>query len=139
MRSASLPCENSVEGSEICAERDFFIDNLLVRIHFIIEMIRWTGLAPCNLPSQSLFSRISYILRRKKTHAKILRIEANTATMYYSGLHTGRVVGCTEGWTLHWRVLGVGFPHIATLQTVARREGRRKGPGGTEKRPKELV
>jgi len=27
-------------------ERDFFIDNLLVRIHFIIEMIWWTGLAP---------------------------------------------------------------------------------------------
>ena len=28
------------------AERDFFIDNLLVRIHFIIKMIRRTGLAP---------------------------------------------------------------------------------------------
>jgi len=28
------------------AEREFFIDNLLVRIHFIIMMIRWTGLAP---------------------------------------------------------------------------------------------
>ena len=27
-------------------ERDFFIDNLLVQIHLIIEMIRWTGLAP---------------------------------------------------------------------------------------------
>ena len=27
-------------------EGDFFIDNLLVRIHFIIVMIRWTGLAP---------------------------------------------------------------------------------------------
>jgi len=27
-------------------ERDFFIDNLLVRIHMIIVMIRWTGLAP---------------------------------------------------------------------------------------------
>ena len=27
-------------------ERDFFIDNLLVRIHFIIEIIWWTGLAP---------------------------------------------------------------------------------------------
>jgi len=28
------------------AEIEFFIDNLLVRIHFIIVMIRWTGLAP---------------------------------------------------------------------------------------------
>jgi len=27
-------------------EREFFIDNLLVRIHFIIVMIRRTGLAP---------------------------------------------------------------------------------------------
>ena len=27
-------------------ERDFFVDNLLVRFHFIIVMIRWTGLAP---------------------------------------------------------------------------------------------
>ena len=26
--------------------REFFIDNILVRIHFIIEMIWWTGLAP---------------------------------------------------------------------------------------------
>ena len=27
-------------------ERNFFIDNLLVQIHLIIVMIRWTGLAP---------------------------------------------------------------------------------------------
>jgi len=27
-------------------EREFFIDDLLVRIHYIIVMIRWTGLAP---------------------------------------------------------------------------------------------
>ena len=27
-------------------ERECFIDKLLVRIHFIIVMIRWTGLAP---------------------------------------------------------------------------------------------
>jgi hypothetical protein len=30
-------------------EREFFIDDLLVRIHFIIEMIWWTGLAPLKL------------------------------------------------------------------------------------------
>ena len=29
------------------AAREFVIDNLLVRNHFIIVMIRWTGLAPC--------------------------------------------------------------------------------------------
>jgi len=27
-------------------EREVFIDNLLARIHFVIVMIRWTGLAP---------------------------------------------------------------------------------------------
>jgi len=27
-------------------EREFFIDNLLFRIHFTIVMSRWTGLAP---------------------------------------------------------------------------------------------
>jgi len=27
-------------------EKEIFIDNLLVRIHFIMVMIRWTGLAP---------------------------------------------------------------------------------------------
>ena len=27
-------------------EREFFIDNLMVRIHSIIVMMRWTGLAP---------------------------------------------------------------------------------------------
>jgi len=27
-------------------EREFFIDNLLVRFHLITVMIRWTGLAP---------------------------------------------------------------------------------------------
>ena len=31
---------------EINTERKCFIDNLLDRIHFIIVMIRWTGLAP---------------------------------------------------------------------------------------------
>ena len=34
------------EASVFCSERDFFIDNLLVRTYFIIVMIRWTGLAP---------------------------------------------------------------------------------------------
>ena len=41
------------------SERDFFIDNLLVRIHFIVVMIRWTGLAPrapAAIASSSLLS-----------------------------------------------------------------------------------
>ena len=46
----TLPIERELEPSWLCSrlttERKFFIDNLLVRIHFIIVMIRWTGLAP---------------------------------------------------------------------------------------------
>jgi len=35
-------------GDRVCLSGDIeeFIANLLVRIHFIIVMIRWTGLAP---------------------------------------------------------------------------------------------
>ena len=35
-----------VPAQVIHPEREFFIDNLLVRIHLIVAMIRWTGLAP---------------------------------------------------------------------------------------------
>ena len=31
----------------IVREGEFFVKDLLVRIHFIIEMIWWNGLAPC--------------------------------------------------------------------------------------------
>ena len=37
--SGDAPSWQSTEG-------DFLIDNLLVQTHFIIVMIRWTGLAP---------------------------------------------------------------------------------------------
>jgi len=45
-------------------EREFFIDNLLVRIHFIIVMNRWTGLAPCEFGFPSPGSRTSTVLER---------------------------------------------------------------------------
>jgi len=35
-----------LSGARAYREREFFIDNLLVRMLFIIVMIRWTGLAP---------------------------------------------------------------------------------------------
>ena len=31
--------------ARVVCEKEFFIDNLLVRIHFIVGMIRWAGLA----------------------------------------------------------------------------------------------
>jgi len=41
--SASPPTPRSATPA---AEPELFIDQLLVRIHFIIVMMRWTGLAP---------------------------------------------------------------------------------------------
>ena len=37
---------HSPAGAQVPRERELFIDNLLVRIHLIIVIIRWTGLAP---------------------------------------------------------------------------------------------
>jgi len=49
-RSSSSPYPDSMcalqEGFRVQGLRDFFIDNLLVRVHFIIVMVSWTGLAP---------------------------------------------------------------------------------------------
>ena len=38
-----MSAEHSFADALTVAKREFFIDNLLVRIHFIIVMIRWTG------------------------------------------------------------------------------------------------
>ena len=52
----ALPSPRSNVSRPSCpaSEREFFIDNLLARIHFIIEMIRWTGLAPWARHSTSI-------------------------------------------------------------------------------------
>ena len=38
--------DSSASSAPLQQDKKFVIDNLLVRIHFIIEMIWWTGLAP---------------------------------------------------------------------------------------------
>ena len=48
-------------------EREFFIVNLLVQIHFIIEMIRWTGFAPWEFESPFPGSRTSTSLVHAST------------------------------------------------------------------------
>jgi len=40
------PLEPLAPAPHVPRQREFFIDNLLVRIHFIIVMMRWTGIAP---------------------------------------------------------------------------------------------
>ena len=52
-------------------EREFFIDNLLVRIYFILEMIWWTGLTPWEFEFSFPGSRISTFLEpRSKSKAQ---------------------------------------------------------------------
>ena len=49
-------------------ERDFLIDNLLVRIHFIVLMIMWTGLAPWEFEFSFPGSLISTFLAAGDLH-----------------------------------------------------------------------
>ena len=63
-------CERKLLGLEDSVdpvEGEFFIDDLLVRIHFIIVMTRWTGLAPwvLNLPSPGNLTSIFLLQVRK--------------------------------------------------------------------------
>ena len=68
----------TIAGNDVCAnsdigfgasppstwrEREFFVDNLLVRIHFIIVMFWWTGLAPWEFESPFPGSLTSTFLR----------------------------------------------------------------------------
>jgi len=54
------------------AVREFFIDNLLVRINFIIEMVWWTGLAPWEFDFPFPGSLISTFLDRQLMDCKTL-------------------------------------------------------------------
>jgi len=42
----STPLNALRARTTLVEDREFFIDNLLVPIHHIIVMIKWTGLAP---------------------------------------------------------------------------------------------
>ena len=57
-------------GVDDGVEREFFIDNLLVRIYLIIEMIWLTGLAPWEFEFPFPGSRISAFLLWSGAHAK---------------------------------------------------------------------
>jgi len=56
---------------KVLSEREFFIDNLLVRNHFIIVMIRWTDLAPCEFESASTrYMQLPWFLQGYLAHKK---------------------------------------------------------------------
>ena len=105
---------------------DFFVDNLLVRNHFIIVMIKWTGLAPWGL--NSLFQVALHLPSRRdvppterrsirhvrntrslrsKLHACVcvciyIYIYTHTHTYIYTHIHIMFQKGCTsDGEVVH--------------------------------------
>ena len=59
--SLYVPVNNTMRSTH--GETEFFIDNLLVQIHFVIVMIRWTGLAPWEFEFHFAGSRTSTFLQ----------------------------------------------------------------------------
>jgi len=84
------------------ADRKFFIDNLLVRIHFILVMIRWTGLAPWEFDSLCQVAPYIYLprARRSTLHVRPFRVQGSGCRVQGSGF---RVQGSG------FRVQGSGF------------------------------
>jgi len=70
-------------------EREFFIDSLLVRIHFIIVMIRWTGLAPWDFEFPFLGSLTSTFLQASVTLPYAIAIGGAlvVAASYFAKVH----------------------------------------------------
>jgi len=80
-----------LESPDTCPERDFFIDNLLVRIHFIIVMIRWTGLAPWEFEFPflgSLTSTFLYTCPTTPPHNHLVDFVRELVTLPYGSAYT---------------------------------------------------
>ena len=70
-------------------KREFFIDNLLVRIHFIIVMIRWTGLAPWAFEFPFPGSLTSTVFKKCLLHAEDEEWVESGATQLYAWFACG--------------------------------------------------
>ena len=68
-------------GSGQVSEREFFIDNLLVRIQFITVMIRWTGLAPWEfefpLPGSLASTLLPIMCAERRVGERVARATSN--------------------------------------------------------------
>ena len=58
----STPWRSPPFSRQALKEREIFIDILLVRIHLVIVMIRWTGLVPWEFESLVMLSLASTFL-----------------------------------------------------------------------------
>ena len=63
-------------SSDAAVERDFFFENLLVRIHLIIKLILWTGLAQREFKSKHAYI---YLNRPRMISARLIFGEASHA------------------------------------------------------------
>ena len=102
---------------DVIQEREFFIDNLLVRIHSIIEMT-WTGLAPWEFEFPFPCSQISTFLCGVPNTALLDVIQAVIGGHVIKTRMEGCRVGCDlvqEVESLHRPVqrLFVGFSALA--------------------------
>ena len=82
-------------------EWEFFIDNLLVRIHLIIVMIRWTGLTPLGSKNPGSFTstflevRLHLIWRHSKTPLELVRARpCRTVSERTPSIWNRHVVAC---------------------------------------------
>jgi len=93
-------CNHSTRGGvvlRVCThsqagrEKEFCIDNLLVRIHFFIVMIRWTGLAPWEfaLPFPSRLTSTFLESDGHPWYKGYLKLRTRTAPGPYSRLCLG--------------------------------------------------
>ena len=103
-------------------EKEFFVDNLLVRIHSIIVMIRWTGLAPKEIKfpfSGSLTSPFlkeeRHVLRTGDIETLCLPRRKHIHTIQY----ISRLYKTYKDKTRHVNIVKLTI-HIQTLQYIER-------------------
>ena len=96
-------------------DREFFTDNLLVRIHFIIVMIRWTGLVPWQFEFPFPGSLTStFLIADKLSHAARKGQVAEVKALLETGADANHVD--EQGYTpLHLACVGGDLPVISTL------------------------
>jgi len=82
--SSSPPCISSAHR-----EKELCVDNLLVRIHFIIVMMRWTGLAPWEFEFPSPGSLTSAFLAY--VHLLAITLPGEHASFLRGAVHQSRI------------------------------------------------
>jgi hypothetical protein len=68
--------------SNRCGEKESLIDNLPVRIHFIIVVLWWTGLAPWEFEFSFPGSLISAFLEASEAERRILFFSLSVGVLY---------------------------------------------------------